>query len=63
MTTTPTKPPAAGAPAQRKAQHRKQNPGTPAVGLLTPVARKIGETPGNLQARAAAFKRRHGPGK
>jgi hypothetical protein len=27
---------------------------------LTPVTRKIGEAPGNLQARAEAFRRRRG---
>lgn len=36
-------------------------PAGPPEGVpLTPVTRKIGETPGNLQARAEAFKRRRG---
>ena len=63
MSTSSTKPPVARPPARRKAQARQPSPVVPPVVPLTPVARKIGETPGNLQARAEAFKRRHGGSK
>lgn len=67
MSTSSSKPPVARAPARRKAQAPQPSQGVspvvPPVVPLTPVARKIGETPGNLQARAEAFKRRHGSSK
>lgn len=52
MTTSHKKPP----------PHKDAPPpaGPPEGVPLTPVTRKIGETPGNLQARAEAFKRRRG---
>ena len=49
-------PVAAGSPAPRV-----RAPIPAAAIRLLPVGKKIGESPGNLQARAAAFKRRRGP--
>ena len=48
-------PVAAGSPAPRV-----RAPKPVAAIRLRPAGRKIGEGPGNLQARAAAFKRRRG---
>ena len=46
----------------KKASTKKASKRSGSVGgaVLTPVTPKIGETPGNLQARAAAFSRRRG---
>ena len=48
-------------PAKRPAEQPAARAGGTA-GRLAPVTPKIGETPGNLAARSAAFQRRRGPG-
>ena len=59
MATAPKKSPAKK--ASRKAAKKASEPaGCLAGASLTPVTPKIGETRGNLQARAAAFNRRRG---
>ena len=58
--------PPAPPPAGDKSGRDKPDPRTPAppepepTTKITPVDRKIGEGPGNLRDRAAAFKRRRG---